>query len=108
MQGRVGYCVLCGCSHRSRVDRVPVIGHGIPAWQEGWLCGRPLALVHRNHEIEEGLSQCAPPYAQVLTYGLQNNDPAWVRQQALLGVHAVIVDDVARVAAALHQAPIAA
>ena len=44
----------------------------------------------------------------MLTYGLQNNDPVWVRQQALLGVHAVIVDDVARVAAALHQAPVAA
>ncbi|PSC67608.1 Glycerophosphodiester phosphodiesterase GDE1 isoform B [Micractinium conductrix] len=37
----------------------------------------------------------------VLTYGLQNDDPAWVRQQWSLGVHGVIVDDVAGVAAAL-------
>jgi glycerophosphoryl diester phosphodiesterase len=37
--------------------------------------------------------------AQVLTYGRQNNDPAFVRQQAPLGVQAVIVDDVARIAA---------
>ncbi|KAK9830606.1 hypothetical protein WJX81_004355, partial [Elliptochloris bilobata] len=44
----------------------------------------------------------------VLTYGLQNNDPAWVRRQAHLGVHAVIVDDVERIAAALHLTPVPA
>ena len=44
-------------------------------------------------------------HAQVLTYGRQNNEPGWVRQQALLGVHAVIVDDVERIAAALHSTP---
>ncbi len=37
--------------------------------------------------------------AQVMTYGRQNNEPAFVQQQAPLGVQAVIVDDVARIAA---------
>ena len=30
----------------------------------------------------------------IMTYGLQNNDPRWVAEQAMLGVHGVIVDDV--------------
>lgn len=41
---------------------------------------------------------------QVLTYGLANDDPEWVRKQFFLGVHGVIVDDVAGVSAALSSA----
>ena len=41
---------------------------------------------------------------QVLTYGLQNNDPECVRQQRALGVQGAIVDDVAGVVAAFGQA----
>ncbi len=37
---------------------------------------------------------------EVMTYGLQNDDEAWVREQEKLGVHGVIVDDVERVARA--------
>eukprot|EP00887_Chlorella_sp_A99_P000587 scaffold17.g587.t1 len=40
----------------------------------------------------------------VLSYGALNNDPAWVREQAALGLHAVIVDDVAGVVGALRAA----
>lgn len=41
--------------------------------------------------------------AQVLTYGLQNNDPAWVRKQYSLGVQGAIVDDVAGVISAFGR-----
>ena len=30
-----------------------------------------------------------------MTYGLKNNDPAWVLQQRAMGFHGAIVDDVA-------------
>ena len=40
-----------------------------------------------------------------MTYGLPNDDPAWVRRQHALGVAGVIVDDVAGVAAALSAGP---
>jgi glycerophosphodiester phosphodiesterase len=43
-------------------------------------------------------------HVQVLTYGLQNNDPAWVRQQHTLGVQGAIVDDVAGVVSAFGRA----
>lgn len=36
----------------------------------------------------------------VLTYGLANNDPEWVKEQHALGVQAAIADNVAAVAAA--------
>ncbi len=36
--------------------------------------------------------------SQVLTYGLENNDPEWIQQQARMGVAAAIVDDVDRIA----------
>ncbi len=41
---------------------------------------------------------------QVLTYGLQNNDPAWVRHQYTLGVQGAIVDDVEGVVSAFGRA----
>ncbi|KAL4440128.1 hypothetical protein ABPG75_003129 [Micractinium tetrahymenae] len=41
---------------------------------------------------------------RVMTYGLPNDDPEWVRRQWYLGVQGVIVDDVAGVAAALSAA----
>jgi glycerophosphodiester phosphodiesterase len=40
---------------------------------------------------------------RVMSYGAANDDPSWVRQQAALGVAAVIVDDVAGVARALAR-----
>ncbi len=45
-------------------------------------------------------SHLLPP-VQVMTYGLPNDDPEWVRSQQRMGVQGVIVDDVAGVAAAL-------
>ena len=39
---------------------------------------------------------------RVLTYGIDNNDPDWFRQQRAMGVHAVIVDDVGGLLAALR------
>lgn len=39
---------------------------------------------------------------QMMTYGVLNNDPVWVRQQEGLGVHAVIVDDVVGIASAFE------
>jgi glycerophosphoryl diester phosphodiesterase len=45
--------------------------------------------------------------AQVLTYGLQNNDPAWVRDQYSLGVQGAIVDDVAGVISAFGRPQLA-
>jgi glycerophosphoryl diester phosphodiesterase len=39
-----------------------------------------------NHARQKGL--------YIMTYGLQNNDPRWVAEQEMLGVHGVIVDDV--------------
>jgi glycerophosphodiester phosphodiesterase len=38
---------------------------------------------------------------KVVTYGLENDDPAWVLRQQQLGVFAVIVDDVPRITGAL-------
>lgn len=32
-----------------------------------------------------------------MTYGLKNNDPAWVLQQRALGFHGAIVDDVSAI-----------
>ena len=43
---------------------------------------------------------------QVLTYGLQNNDPAWVRHQYTLGVQGAIVDDVEGVVSAFGRAAV--
>ena len=40
----------------------------------------------------------------VLTYGLDNNDPQWVREQHALGVQAAIVDNVAQIVPALAAA----
>ena len=56
---------------------------------------------------EVSLSPCSPDYCfavQVLTYGLQNNDPAWVRHQYTLGVQGAIVDDVEGVVSAFGRA----
>jgi glycerophosphodiester phosphodiesterase len=39
----------------------------------------------------------------VMTYGVENNQPEWVRKQAFLGVQGAIVDDVAGVAQALSR-----
>jgi len=39
----------------------------------------------------------------VLTYGTHNDEPEWVREQERLGVHAVIVDDVRRIASAFSR-----
>ena len=39
---------------------------------------------------------------KVLTYGRENDDPSWVVEQARLGVHGVICDDVPAVIAALR------
>ena len=46
------------------------------------------------------MSAGSPPHvtSQVLTYGLENNDPEWIQQQARMGVAAAIVDDVDRIA----------
>ncbi|CAL8470273.1 g9815 [Coccomyxa elongata] len=41
---------------------------------------------------------------KVLTYGLQNNDPSWVRYQYTLGIQGAIVDDVAGIISAFGQA----
>ncbi|CAK0736854.1 hypothetical protein CVIRNUC_000814 [Coccomyxa viridis] len=43
---------------------------------------------------------------KVLTYGLQNNDPAWVRHQYTLGVQGAIVDDVEGVVSAFGRAAV--
>ena len=39
----------------------------------------------------------------VMTYGVENNQPDWVRKQAFLGLQGAIVDDVAGVAQALSR-----
>lgn len=41
---------------------------------------------------------------KVLTYGRENDDPAWVVDQARLGVHGVICDDVPAILGALRGA----
>ena len=33
----------------------------------------------------------------LLTFGIDNNDPDWVRKQYFLGVHAAIVDELPRI-----------
>ena len=43
----------------------------------------------------------------MLTFGTQNDEPEWVRKQFFLGVHGVIADDVAGVAAALSSSKVA-
>ena len=55
-------------------------------------------------------SQATPrlrPLLQVLTFGTQNDEPEWVRKQFFLGVHGVIADNVAGVAAALSSSKVA-
>lgn len=59
-----------------------------------------LALQAELHMIEAARN-CG---LRVMTYGLPNDDPGWVRRQYFLGVQGVIVDDVAGVAAALSAA----
>jgi glycerophosphodiester phosphodiesterase len=44
----------------------------------------------------------AGPALKVLTYGRENDDPSWVLEQARLGVHGVICDDVPAVLSALR------
>ncbi len=44
------------------------------------------------------------PWLQVLTYGLQNNNPEWVRYQYTLGIQGAIVDDVAGIISAFGRA----
>ncbi len=39
----------------------------------------------------------------MLTYGLENNDPDWIQQQARMGVAAAIVDDVDSIAPLAHD-----
>jgi hypothetical protein len=41
---------------------------------------------------------------QVMTYGLKNNEPAWVLQQQMMGMHGVIVDDVASIVDSMSEA----
>lgn len=50
----------------------------------------------------------AAPGLKLLTYGRENDDPAWVREQAALGVHGVICDDVQAALGAAQQAAAAA
>lgn len=40
---------------------------------------------------------------EVMTYGMQNDEEDWVKEQEKLGVHGVIVDDVERVSRAYHR-----
>ncbi|KAI8464758.1 MAG: PLC-like phosphodiesterase [Monoraphidium minutum] len=44
----------------------------------------------------------AAPGLRLMSYGYQNDDPAWVLEQGALGVHGVICDDVPAVLAALR------
>lgn len=55
------------------------------------------ALRRHRSAVQQALSQGL----SVLTYGLANNDPQWVREQQTLGVQAAIVDNVAAVVAAV-------
>lgn len=40
---------------------------------------------------------------EVMTYGTQNDDEEWIKEQEKLGVHGVIVDDVERISRAYRQ-----
>lgn len=64
-----------------------------PAWLLPYQALAPTCCSHPS-------SLRCPPL-QVMTYGLPNDDPEWVRAQQRMGVQGVIVDDVAGVAAAL-------
>ena len=90
------------------------------AWGAAWPGRGPLACAGRRqrlsllsphmplpvtpHATPPTLSTQPPPPPQVMTYGLPNDDPEWVRRQHGLGVQGMIVDDVAGVAAALSRA----
>jgi hypothetical protein len=39
-----------------------------------------------------------------MTYGPKNNEPAWVLQQRAMGIHGVIVDDVASIVDSMSEA----
>lgn len=54
----------------------------------------------RQPDVVAAAHRCS---LSVLTYGRRNNDPEWVREQQALGVHAVIVDDVFGVVAAIRS-----
>ena len=51
----------------------------------------------QQHMVEEVRDQGL----QLLTFGIDNNDPDWVRKQYFLGVHAAIVDELPRVGSSL-------
>jgi len=51
-----------------------------------------------------GRAAAAAADLKLLTYGRENDDPAWVMEQAALGVHGVICDDVPAVLSALRNA----
>jgi len=54
-------------------------------------------LKTQQHMVEEVRDQGL----QLLTFGIDNNDPDWVRKQYFLGVHAAIVDELPRVGSSL-------
>lgn len=54
-------------------------------------------LKTQQHMVEEVRDQGL----QLLTFGIDNNDPDWIRKQQFLGVHAAIVDELPRVGSSL-------
>ena len=87
-----------------------LMGHDRLPWLCTYMC--TVAAIGEGADIclvlsEIPLSRCSNDCCfavQVLTYGLQNNDPAWVRHQYTLGVQGAIVDDVEGVVSAFGRA----
>jgi glycerophosphodiester phosphodiesterase len=55
------------------------------------------------HENRDWIQHARQRGLYVLSYGLHNNNMEWVAEQEALGVHGVIVDDVASIANAFTQ-----
>lgn len=97
IQSRIPVLFLSGAGESFHCDprRISVdaaIAHALEASLQG-LVLHSAALRHHRSAAQKALSLGL----SVLTYGLDNNDPQWVREQQALGVQAAIVDNVAGV-----------
>jgi hypothetical protein len=86
------------------VSRAPkrACGGSAPGWLARSAWGQAGTLPCCCHvSVATCLVHACVPAVQVMTYGLMNNELAWVRQQQLLGVHGAILDDVSGVCDAI-------
>lgn len=82
----------CWHANPQRMSLLSAIGFAKDAGLNG-LVVETAELKSQQHMVEVVRDQGL----QLLTFGIDNNDPDWVRKQYFLGVHAAIVDELPRI-----------